>query len=139
MESQIRDIHQQLVDQKISCTALIQEKLNLLKPNSYNTVNSLLENLALDKAKKVDEKIKNGEQIGLLEGIPFGVKDVFMLQGTFTTASSDFLKNYKAAYTATAIQKLIEAGAIPIVKENCDSFGHGSSSENTIFGVGVEY
>ena len=135
MESQIRDIHQQLVDQKISCTALIQEKLNLLKPNSYNTVNSLLENLALDKAKKVDEKIKNGEQIGLLEGIPFGVKDVFMLQGTYTTASSDFLKNYKAAYTATAIQKLIEAGAIPIVKENCDSFGHGSSSENTIFGA----
>ncbi|MDP5093873.1 MAG: aspartyl/glutamyl-tRNA amidotransferase subunit A [Polaribacter sp.] len=134
MESQIREIHQQLVDQKISCTALVQEKLNLLKPNSYNTVNSLLENLALDKAKKVDEKIKNGEQIGLLEGIPFGVKDVFMLQGTYTTASADFLKNYKAAYTATAVQKLMDAGAIPIVKENCDSFGHGSSSENTIFG-----
>jgi aspartyl-tRNA(Asn)/glutamyl-tRNA(Gln) amidotransferase subunit A len=135
MESQIREIHQQLVDKKITCTALIQEKLNLLKPNTYNTVNSLLENLALDKAQKVDEKIKNGEKIGLLEGIPFGVKDVFMLQGTYTTASADFLKNYKAAYTATAIQKLMDAGAIPIVKENCDSFGHGSSSENTIFGA----
>jgi len=135
MESQIREIHQQLVDQKISCIALVQEKLNLLKPNSHNTVNSLLENLALEKAQKVDEKIKRGEKIGLLEGIPFGVKDVFMLQGTYTTASADFLKNYKAAYTATAIQKLMDAGAIPIVKENCDSFGHGSSSENTIFGA----
>ncbi|PQJ75020.1 amidase family protein [Polaribacter gangjinensis] len=135
MESQIREIHQQLVDKKITCTALVQEKLNLLKPNTYNTVNSLLENLALEKAQKVDEKIKRGEKIGLLEGIPFGVKDVFMLQGTYTTASANFLKNYKAAYTATAIQKLIDAGAIPIVKENCDSFGHGSSSENTIFGA----
>lgn len=135
MVSQIREIHQLLVDQKITCTTLIQEKLNLLKPNTYNTVNSLLENLALERAKKVDEKIKKGEKIGLLEGIPFGVKDVFMLQGTYTTASADFLKNYKAAYTATAIQKLIDAGAIPIVKENCDSFGHGSSSENTIFGA----
>ncbi len=135
MESQIREIHQQLVEKKISCIDLIQAKLASLKPNSYNTVNSLLENLALEKAKKVDEKIKNGQDIGLLEGIPFGVKDVYMLQGTYTTASSAFLKNYKSAYTATAIQKLIDAGAIPIVKENCDSFGHGSSSENTIFGA----
>lgn len=135
MESQIREIHQLLVDQKISCTSLIQEKLAALKPNSHNTVNSLLENLALEKAKKVDEKIKNSEKIGLLEGIPFGLKDVYMLQGTLTTASSEFLKSYKSAYTATAIQKLIDAGAIPIVKENGDSFGHGSSSENTIFGA----
>ncbi|MDP4989502.1 MAG: amidase family protein, partial [Polaribacter sp.] len=135
MESQIREIHQQLVEKKITCTDLIQAKLDLLKPNAYNTVNSLLENLALEKAKKVDEKIKNKQEIGLLEGIPFGIKDVYMLQGTFTTASSKFLKNYKAPYTASAIQKLIDAGAIPIVKENCDSFGHGSSSENTIFGA----
>jgi aspartyl-tRNA(Asn)/glutamyl-tRNA(Gln) amidotransferase subunit A len=135
MESQIREIHQLLVDQKISCTSLIHEKLAALKPNSHNTVNSLLEDLALEKAKKVDEKLKNGEKIGLLEGIPFGLKDVYMLQGTLTTASSEFLKSYKSAYTATAIQKLIDAGAIPIVKENGDSFGHGSSSENTIFGA----
>jgi aspartyl-tRNA(Asn)/glutamyl-tRNA(Gln) amidotransferase subunit A len=58
-----------------------------------------------------------------------------MVQGTYTTASSDLLKNYKSPYTATAIQKLLNAGAIPLVKENCDSFGHGSSSENTIFGA----
>ena len=58
-----------------------------------------------------------------------------MVQGTFTTASSDLLKKYKSPYTATAIQKLLDAGAIPLAKENCDSFGHGSSSENTIFGA----
>ncbi|MDQ5929403.1 MAG: aspartyl-tRNA(Asn)/glutamyl-tRNA(Gln) amidotransferase subunit, partial [Bacteroidota bacterium] len=63
------------------------------------------------------------------------IKDVYMVQGTYTTASSDLLKNYKSPYTATAIQKLLDAGAIPLVKENCDSFGHGSSSENTIFGA----
>ncbi len=135
MESQIHKIHQQLVSKTISCTALIKGKLSLLKPNSNNTVNSLLDTLALDLAAKVDAKIAKGETIGLLEGIPFGIKDVYMLQGTYTTASSDLLKNYKAAYTATAIQKLLDAGAIPIVKENCDSFGHGSSSENTIFGA----
>ncbi|HSD08999.1 amidase [Flavobacterium sp.] len=135
MESQIKKIHQQLVSKEITCTALVQEKLNLLKQNTYNSVNAVLDTLALELAAKVDAKIAKGETIGLLEGIPFGIKDVYMLQGTYTTASSDLLKNYKSAYTATAIQKLLDAGAIPLVKENCDSFGHGSSSENTIFGA----
>ncbi len=135
MDSQIKKIHQQLVSKQISCTALIQEKLALLKENTHNTVNSLLESSALELAVKVDEKLANNEEIGLLEGIPFGIKDVYMVQGTYTTASSDLLKKYKSAYTATAIQKLLDAGAIPLVKENCDSFGHGSSSENTIFGA----
>ncbi|MDX6746580.1 amidase family protein [Polaribacter sp. PL03] len=135
MESQIKKIHQQLMSKEITCTSLVQEKLDLLKQNTHNTVNSLLEETALVLAKKVDTKIENGEEIGLLEGIPFGIKDVYMMQGTYTTASSDLLKKYKAAYTATSIQKLLDAGAIPLVKENCDSFGHGSSSENTIFGA----
>lgn len=135
MESQIKKIHQQLVSKQITCTALVQEKLDLLKQNTYNSVNSLLDTLALELAAKVDAKIAKGETIGLLEGIPFGIKDVYMLQGTFATASSELLKNYKSPYTATAIQKLLDAGAIPLVKENCDSFGHGSSSENTIFGA----
>lgn len=135
MKSQIHTIHQQLVNKEISCTQLVQERLNLLKENSHNTVNSLLTDIALERAKKVDEKLQKGEGIGLLEGIPFGIKDVYMVQGTYTTASSDLLKKYKSPYTATAIQKLLDAGAIPLVKENCDSFGHGSSSENTIFGA----
>lgn len=135
MDSQIKKIHQQLVSKQITCTALVQEKLDLLKQNTYNSVNSLLDTLALDLAAKVDAKIAKGETIGLLEGIPFGIKDVYMLQGTYTTASSELLRNYKSPYTATAIQKLLDAGAIPLVKENCDSFGHGSSSENTIFGA----
>ena len=135
MESQIKKIHQQLMSKQISCTSLVQEKLALLKQNTHNTINYLLEETALALAKKVDAKIENGEEIDLLEGIPFGIKDVYMLQGTYTTASSNLLKKYKAAYTATAIQKLVAAGAIPLVKENCDAFGHGSSSENTIFGA----
>ncbi|GAL71235.1 aspartyl-tRNA(Asn) amidotransferase subunit A [Jejuia pallidilutea] len=135
MDSQIRKIHQQLVNKDMTCTQLVQEKLEALKQNTHNTVNALLSDTALALAAKVDAKIANGEPIGLLEGIPFGIKDVYMVQGTYTTASSNLLKNYKSAYTATAIQKLLDAGAIPLVKENCDSFGHGSSSENTIFGA----
>lgn len=135
MTSEIRRIHQELISGKITCTALVKQKLDELSKSSNNTSNLLLTDLALEKAALVDEKLKNGQEIGLLEGIPFGVKDVFLLQGTTATASANILKTYKSPYTATAIQKLIDAGAIPIVKENCDSFGHGSSSENTVFGA----
>ncbi|WP_288954703.1 amidase family protein [uncultured Polaribacter sp.] len=135
MESQIHQIHQQLMNKEITCTQLVQDRLDLLKSNTHNTVNSLLDVKALELAANVDAKIESGQEIGLLEGIPFGIKDVYMVQGTLTTSSSELLKNYKSSYTATAIQKLLDAGAIPLVKENCDSFGHGSSSENTIFGA----
>jgi aspartyl-tRNA(Asn)/glutamyl-tRNA(Gln) amidotransferase subunit A len=135
MASEILRIHHLLASGEVSCTALVQEKLDLLAKNTHNSVNFLLSDKALALANKVDEKIKKGEKIGLLEGIPFGIKDVFLLQGSPASASSDFLKNYKSPYTATAIQKLLDAGAIPLVKENCDSFGHGSTNENTVFGA----
>lgn len=135
MASVIQDLHNKLVNKEITCVELITEKLNALKADDSNSANIILEEYALNLAKKVDEKIKKGESINLLEGIPFGVKDVYLLQGTYSSASSDFLKKYKSPYTATAIQKLLDQGAIPVAKENCDSFGHGSSSENTVFGA----
>ncbi|MGR3809265.1 amidase family protein [Jiulongibacter sp. NS-SX5] len=134
MVSDIRQLHADLQNKKISCEALVKSKLEELKSSTENTANFLLEDFALGKAKEVDVKIANGEELGLLEGIPFGLKDVYLLQGQPASASSDFLKSYVSPYTATAVQKLLDAGAIPIVKENCDAFGHGSSTENTVFG-----
>ena len=135
MKSVIREIHQQLVSGKRSCEELIREKISLISDNEYNTANLLLTESALALAVQVDGKIKAGRPIGLLEGIPFGIEDVILLQGSITTGCSGFLKNYKAPYTATAISKLMEAGAIPVVKENCDSFGHGVTGENSVFGA----
>lgn len=135
MQSEIRRIHADLKRKKITCLALVKGKLAELKENTYNSVNFLLEEYALEKAAAVDAKIAAGEEIGLLEGIPFGLKDVYMLQGQPAAASSDFLKQYISPYTGTAVQKLLDAGAIPLVKENCDAFGHGSSTENTVFGA----
>lgn len=135
MASVIKELHEKLQNREITCTELVSEKLKALNASDLNASNIVLDDYALELAKKVDQKISTGAEIGLLEGIPFGVKDVYLLQGTYSSASSDFLKQYKSPYTATAIQKLLDAGAIPIAKENCDSFGHGSSSENTVFGA----
>ena len=134
MESEIGKIHERLKSGSISCTGLVKQKLKALEKGRNNTANYLLAESALEQADRVDRKLKAGEEIGLLEGIPFGLKDVYLLQGQHASASSAFLKAYIAPYTATAVQKLMDAGAIPVVKENCDCFGHGSSNENSVFG-----
>ncbi len=134
MESEILKVHNALIAKNIFCTDLIAEKISAIRNSSNNTANFILDDVALEMALAVDSKIKNDEEIGFLEGIPFGLKDVYLLQGCNASGSSKFLRDYISPYTATAIKKLMDAGAIPIVKENCDCFGHGSTSENTFFG-----
>lgn len=89
---------------------------------------------AIDRAKEVDQKIKNGEKVGRLAGIPFSVKDVLMTKGIQTTASSQLLKGFVAPYTATVIEKLENEGAIIIGKNNSDPFAFGGSGENSGYG-----
>lgn len=134
LTSTIQAIQNSLNNKETSCVAIVEEKLATLKSSSKNANNALIEKQALAKAAEYDKKIASGEKLQGLEGIPFGVKDVFLLKGTLSTASSNILKNYDSPYTATAIQRLIDAGAIPICKENCDQFGHGSTNENSVFG-----
>lgn len=135
MKESIRSLHYKLISKQITCEELITKKINLLKPNYYLSSNFILEDYALKLAKQVDDKIKKGKHINLLSGIPFGLKDVFLLKGTPASGSSAILKSYIAPYSATTVKKLIDLGAIPIVKENCDAFGHGNTNENSVFGT----
>ena len=134
-ESIIQDIQHKLNNKEVSCVQLVQEKIDALNASTKNANNAILAESALKQAAAYDKQLASGEQLSGLQGIPFGVKDVYLLKGTVSTASSNILKNYKSPYTATAIQKLIDAGAIPVSKENCDQFGHGSTNENSVFGT----
>jgi aspartyl-tRNA(Asn)/glutamyl-tRNA(Gln) amidotransferase subunit A len=70
-----------------------------------------------------------------LAGLPCGIKDVLTVDGMPATASSKILKGYQPPYTATAVRKLMEAGAVIVGKLNCDEFAMGSSNENSAYGV----
>ena len=98
---------------------------------SYLTV---LADLARAHAARVGERIRDGEQLALA-GVPIAVKDNMCLDGTRTTAGSKILERWIAPYTATAVARMLEAGAIPIGKANCDEFAMGSSCENSALGV----
>lgn len=130
----IKEIQNKLINKETTCVAYIDSILDALENDTHNSNNLVLTEKALAAAKQIDQNIANGKPLRALEGVPFGIKDVFLLTGTKATASSDILKNYIAPYTATAVQKALDAGAIPVVKENCDAFGHGSTNENSVFG-----
>jgi aspartyl-tRNA(Asn)/glutamyl-tRNA(Gln) amidotransferase subunit A len=90
--------------------------------------------LAMEQARAADEKIKNGEPLPLLGGIPLAIKDIILVDGLKCTAASKMLENYVAPYDATVIRKLKEQGAVILGKTNCDEFAMGSSNENSAFG-----
>ncbi len=86
--------------------------------------------LMREHARKVDARVAAGETLPLA-GVPVAIKDNMCLTGTHTTAGSKILENFVAPYTATAVQRLLDAGALPIGKTNLDEFAMGSSGENS--------
>jgi len=84
------------------------------------------------QADEADRKIRQGEAPPLC-GIPLAVKDVLCVRGVETTAGSQILKGFKPPYTATAVARLFEAGAVMLGVTNCDEFAMGSSTENSSY------
>ena len=89
--------------------------------------------LALAAAAATDARRARGERLGPLAGVPVALKDNLNLVGTRTTCASRMLATYESPYTATCVQRLLDAGATPLGKTNMDEFAFGSTTDASAF------
>ncbi|KAA0205625.1 Asp-tRNA(Asn)/Glu-tRNA(Gln) amidotransferase subunit GatA [Candidatus Uhrbacteria bacterium] len=101
---------------------------------ALNAYLDVFEGSAIDAAIESDERRAAGKARGPLDGVPIAVKDNILIKGHRATAGSRILETYEAAYDATVIAKLRDAGAVFLGKTNMDEFAMGSSTEHSAFG-----
>jgi aspartyl-tRNA(Asn)/glutamyl-tRNA(Gln) amidotransferase subunit A len=103
--------------------------------NHLNCFITITEDIAINSAQKLEQKISNGHQLGILAGVPIAVKDNIITKDILTTCGSGILQDFRPPYNATVVENLLAEDAIIIGKTNMDEFGMGSSNENSYFGT----
>ena len=121
----------------LELTNLVLERINNLNPElqAYLTVTP---ELAREHAQKADERLGQARKDSQLKtspllGVPLAVKDLLCLKGVRCTCGSRILENFVPPYTATSVNKVLQAGMVPLGKTNTDEFAMGSSTENSAY------
>lgn len=129
--SSISEVQSDLFNNSLTCVELTKSYIARIDENKkLNAFLEVFEQSALEKAKQVDEKIKN-KTAGKLAGLVIGLKDNICYKSHKVSASSKILDNFESLYDATVVERLLAEDAIIIGRLNCDEFAMGSSNENS--------
>ncbi|MFH1789543.1 MAG: Asp-tRNA(Asn)/Glu-tRNA(Gln) amidotransferase subunit GatA, partial [bacterium] len=134
-ELTIKQASQGLANKEFSSADLTKSCLDRIKERN-KTINAFITvctKQAIVEAKKADQLIKEGKAKPLT-GIPFAIKDAICARKVLSTGASKILGNYVPEFDATVISKIRAQGAVLVGKNNCDTFGHGASNENSMYG-----
>lgn len=93
--------------------------------DTLEAIVTVTDELALEQARKLDRELADGNYRGPLHGIPYGLKDLFAVEGYKTTWGAEPYKNQTINETATVAQKLEEAGAVLIAKTTLGALAYG--------------
>ncbi|HEU5360117.1 MAG TPA: Asp-tRNA(Asn)/Glu-tRNA(Gln) amidotransferase subunit GatA [Candidatus Deferrimicrobiaceae bacterium] len=117
-------------------TRVLLARIERLNPavNAYITI---LPEAAMRDAGVRDEELARGVVRGPLHGVPVGLKDIFCTKGIRTTCGSRILSDFDPPYDAAVTERIRDAGAVLLGKQNMDEFAMGSSTETSCFGATV--
>ncbi|MCA9050510.1 MAG: Asp-tRNA(Asn)/Glu-tRNA(Gln) amidotransferase subunit GatA, partial [Planctomycetaceae bacterium] len=131
-----RSLLQQLTSGKLTSRALTEQCLRRIEEHNsaLNAFVRVHTERALAKAEDIDRRRAAGETVGLLQGLPVGIKDNMCHRGEVTTCGSQMLHNFRPPYDAHVIERLDSADGVIIGRLNMDEFAMGSSTETSIQG-----
>jgi aspartyl-tRNA(Asn)/glutamyl-tRNA(Gln) amidotransferase subunit A len=121
-----------LVESALDAAAKLNDTLNAFL--AVDRDGALRRADAIDTKIKAEQKAAKMSALPALSGIPIAIKDNICVRGMQTSCGSRILGPYHPPYNATAIERLLDAGAVIMGKTNCDEFAMGSSNENSAFG-----
>ncbi len=118
----------------LEITEVLIERINKINPliNAYCTLSL---DMAREMAKQADEKVKKGEKLGELIGIPTSIKDLMQTKGIRTTYGSKLYENFIPEVDDIAVERLKKEGCVLMGKTNTPEFGHVPITQNLVFGV----
>jgi aspartyl-tRNA(Asn)/glutamyl-tRNA(Gln) amidotransferase subunit A len=129
----LEETRKELLAGTMSAHSLCAHFIEKAQNDHLNAFLEVFSKSALLQADLVDDSIRNGTA-GKLAGAIVAIKDNMCYAGHKVSAASKMLEDFESLYTATAVQRLIDEGAIIIGRVNCDEFAMGSSNENSAFG-----
>ncbi|MFX0080721.1 MAG: amidase [Candidatus Hodarchaeota archaeon] len=124
--------NQELTSEDI--TEIIIERIEKVNP-IINAICTPTFELAREMAKKADEKVRKGEKLGLLHGIPTSIKDNVDVKGYRTTCGCKVFEDYISVKDDISVKRLKEAGVVILGKTNLPAFGYKGVTDNLIFGA----
>jgi aspartyl-tRNA(Asn)/glutamyl-tRNA(Gln) amidotransferase subunit A len=132
----VAELGRALAAKSVSSVEAAQAFLARAKADTHGAFLVVDEDAALAGARAADAKRASGvEGAGHpLLGVPIAHKDIFVTQGSATTAGSRILAGYRSPFDATVVARLKAAGAVSLGKLNCDEFAMGSANENSAWG-----
>mgnify|MGYP000889055611 CR=1 FL=1 len=131
----IQTYHGQLKTGATTCAQAVQFYLDQIKgQQNLNAYLEVFAEEAIESAKVLDQERLDGKSMGPLHGVVVGIKDVISYKGHALSAASKMLENFHSIFDATVVEKLQQAGAVILGRQNCDEFAMGSSNENSAYG-----